>query len=364
MEIFVLGPRGGLPAHLYSQRHRMVRFNNEQLAERLESLIAKAQAASPEMLDFLPPPGRAAKKEAKPPVLPTLGLGGPSSGAGSGDPVVWISIESRHGLEVGEPIDDKIWKVHAFGERGVATRSKPTEESVAVALAGTYEYDTPRPAKDEEVDLRTLAVVYDPRGERARDFANSLQDFTETEFKAWPILPRTCLWLLSAIKQQGYTPGARHVWWQQSLGLSTSDPGVEEHGVLSDLLDTAVQFDSLNLPELLCFEMVARRYQVWEQFYKEDLRRANHSSSLQTALDAEERDLYMGMRFSRGTALVCPKLESFVADVLKDRAALSKEKRKARENLTADAKYQLQQPTNPNAKSKGKKGKGDQGGSA
>ena len=143
------------------------------------------------------------------------------------------------------------------------------------------------------------------------------------------------------------------------MGLAASDPGVEEHGILSDLLEAGVSFDALNVSELLCFEMVARRYQVWEEYYKDSLRRANTSMEMQTSLDAEERDLYMGQRFGRGAALVCPQLESHVADVLKDRAALSKEKRKARENLMPTPSA-ISAAAKPPPKRKGKHG--DEGG--
>ena len=42
----------------------------------------------------------------------------------------------------------------------------------------------------------------------------------------------------------------------------------------------------------------------------------------------------MGQRYNRGAALVCPLLEGHVADVLKDRSAIQKERRKAREERT------------------------------
>ena len=145
------------------------------------------------------------------------------------------------------------------------------------------------------------------------------------------------------------------------MGLAASDPGVEEHGILSDLLEAGVSFDALNVSELLCFEMVARRYQVWEEYYKDSLRRANTSMEMQTSLDAEERDLYMGQRFGRGAALVCPQLESHVADVLKDRAALSKEKRKARENLMP-APSPISAAIKPHPKRKAKHGEEGGGG--
>ena len=116
------------------------------------------------------------------------------------------------------------------------------------------------------------------------------------------------------------------------MGLASADPGVEEHGILSGLLETGVGFDGLNVSELLCFEMLARRYQVWEGFYKNELRQSNANASLQGAMEAEERYLFLGQRYGRGAALVCPELEAHVAEVLKERCAIQKEKRKARES--------------------------------
>ena len=130
-------------------------------------------------------------------------------------------------------------------------------------------------------------------------------------------------------------------------------------------LEAGVSYDALNVSELLCFEMLARRYQVWEEFYKDSLRLSNVHASIQSALDAEERDLFMGQRYGRGAALVCPLLESHVAEVLKERSAIQKEKRKARENLGGGGGTSSPQAMAAAAKPKvrkGKKGDGDGGG--
>ena len=68
-------------------------------------------------------------------------------------------------------------------------------------------------------------------------------------------------------------------------------------------------------------------------------------------MDAEERDLFMGERFSRNTALVSPLLQAHIAEKLKDRAAIQKERRKAQEERTLQPTVEA-----PNAKRRGKKG--------
>ena len=107
--------------------------------------------------------------------------------------------------------------------------------------------------------------------------------------------------------------------------------------------------------------MLARRYQVWEEFYKHELRQSSANASLQGAMEAEERNLFMGQRYGRGAALVCPELEAHVAEVLKERCVIQKEKRKAREGW--------QPPVSPQAlaaaaKPKSRKGKMGDGAAA
>ena len=352
-QVLLFGPRGGIPAPARGMAR--VEFNVAELGRRIANFIVRARRSAPGMLDILPDPPPGVPGGGGQAILPTAAEVVPLGGDKDELEEIWVALESRYNVEEGAPVDTKAWVVHRFGDRGIAVKIATPSMSFAVARAGTFDRDAPgRRDAEQDSDMRTLAVQYDQRGERTRDFAITTKELSETEFKHWPLRgPRTCLWVLSAIRQQGYTPAGRHVWWKQSLGLAASDPGVEEHGILSDLLEAGVSFDALNVSELLCFEMVARRYQVWEEYYKDSLRRANTSFEMQTSLDAEERDLYMGQRFGRGAALVCPQLESHVADVLKDRAALSKEKRKARENLMPSPSA-ISPAAKPGPKRKGK----------
>ena len=57
----------------------------------------------------------------------------------------------------------------------------------------------------------------------------------------------------------------RHVvmkWWKQTLQVSSSDPGVDELILLAEILETALVFDGLNIPEFQSFEAVSRRVQI------------------------------------------------------------------------------------------------------
>jgi hypothetical protein len=117
------------------------------------------------------------------------------------------------------------------------------------------------------------------------------------------------------------------------LGLSASDPGVDEHKFLSDVVESALTYDQLNVSELLCFEHVARRYQMWEEIYAQSLREAESGSGSADWLD--ERQIFLGQGRSKGHALVCPLLEQWVAEQLKSESAVLKERRKGREEKQA-----------------------------
>ena len=332
-----IGARGRLPPGLCGAREpQVVRFDRAELRQRLPGLLREAKEAEPNLEDN--------------PVDDPAGEAAPGDDAGT----LWVALETRGGVNRGDPIDPKKWTVTATGDRGVAVSGSV---SVAVGAVGTLESGAvpaaPKLADGAGEDLRTLPVQFDGRGDRDRDYAKSTMELTETSFEDWQLSgPRTCLWLQSAIRKQGFTPNNRHAWWRNSLGLSIVDAGVEEHGMLSDLMETALVYDALNLPELMCFEMVARRYQVWEEFYKDSLRASHAKGDLDATLDLEEKDLFLGQRHARGAALVCPALEEHVAEKLRVRSSIQKERRKAREERTLQP-----QPAQPSPKRRGGKGK-------
>jgi len=104
---------------------------------------------------------------------------------------------------------------------------------------------------------------------------------------------------------------------------------MDDHNFISQLFEVAATVDQLNTPALRCFELAARRYQLWEAAYEEQLRQADAGDA--GAAWLSERDLFLGTEGSSRLALVMPELREHVAEKLADRAYVLRERRKARE---------------------------------
>ena len=150
-------------------------------------------------------------------------------------------------------------------------------------------------------DLRVLPVQYQPDGTRGRSYSDAARQLSETAFPDWKVSgPRATCWLFLSIASQGYTPAQRHYWWRTVQQLTTTDIFVGDHLFLSEILEQALAFDQLNASELCIFELVARRYQLFEEHYD-------------NTFWMDERQLFLGQERGRGKALVAPALESWVA---------------------------------------------------
>ncbi|CAK0841047.1 unnamed protein product [Prorocentrum cordatum] len=238
--------------------------------------------------------------------------------------------EERAGYRPGDEVGLRQPEV-VLGDRGVCELTDGT--ALAVAKEGTLE-STATPRATAEQDLRTLPVRYDARGIRGRDFTDAVDRMSSTAMPDWPIKgPRTTLWLVQQFRRLGQTPLQRHQWWRQTQNLTAADAGVDEHQFLSELLEMGAQTDQLNEGELAVYETVARRYQLWEEIYANRLREhesgALRSSGSSAWLD--EREIFLGQERGRGGALVCPELQTWVAERLQAEAAVLKERRKGRE---------------------------------
>jgi hypothetical protein len=246
----------------------------------------------------------------------------PDSGAQDGE--VWVALEARWGFSLGDPVDVvksgvEFWRM---GDRGIA-RSNGVEV-MSVALVGSIEGDGGGIG-----DLRVLPFLASV-GPVARSFESAVLALSESPGTKWAVLgPRSVKWLCAAILEQGPGPRQRHYWWRSVLRLTASDNGVDDHCFLSDVIETAVCCDQLNVSELQCFEKIARRLQLWEEVYSVKLRKAEGGEEVDGWLD--ERAIFLGQGKSRGHALVCPLLEAWVAKELEKESAVLKERRKARE---------------------------------
>ena len=287
---------------------------------------------------------------------------------------VWVAMESRGDFKIGDIVNlplpaDSGGRAHLLvRDRGLAQLGGGL--TLAIGLRGTIpEPDPPTaasggtPAAREPDDLRTLPVRYDGRGVRGRSFHEAAQMLTESDQDDWAVKgPRSMLWVVKHMADQGHTPRQRRYWWRQVLGLQADDTGVDDHLFLSEIMEEAACFDQINISELMFIERVARRYRMWEQMYASAFRKAEAGSASGAWLD--EREIFLGNGRSRGHALICPELEKWVAARLAEESAVLKERRNGREErqlASGIAIEEIHSPGNPAADTGGGRGRGRAG---
>eukprot|EP00971_Amphidinium_carterae_P279612 5550735-Amphidinium_carterae.1 len=91
----------------------------------------------------------------------------------------------------------------------------------------------------------------------------------------------------------GQTPSTRHYWWRACY--------------------TCLRLcrDQLNIAEISAFEVLARRWQLWEEIYGAEL--AETDAGQGTDGKTSERETFLGSARGRSSALVMPELEEYVA---------------------------------------------------
>ncbi|CAK0796418.1 unnamed protein product, partial [Prorocentrum cordatum] len=341
LALCLIGPRGGLPTKLNGH---ILRLDMDRFRRNEARLLGEGRQLAKEIREAegLPegPPGALADAAADgdaaqlplppPPGAPGAAQGGAARAGGAGKSVRWVAAEERAGYKPGDEVGLQQPEA-VLGDRGVCELTDGTV--LAVAKEGALE-STATPRAAAEQDLRTLPVRYDARGVRVRDFTDAVDRMSSTAMPDWPIKgPRTTLWLVQQFKRLGQTPLQRHQWWRQTQNLTAADAGVDEHQFLSELLEMGAQTDQLNEGELAVYETVARRYQLWEEIYANRLR-GHESGALRSSGSSawlDEREIFLGQERGRGGALVCPELQTWVADRLQAEAAVLKERRKGRE---------------------------------
>ncbi|CAK0844517.1 unnamed protein product [Prorocentrum cordatum] len=371
LRLLPLGPRGGLPVPR-PQGH-ILRVDNARLSAELQQLCDEAAQMALDIREDegLPAPAAphgvladgeagalaeapapAALAAAARPAGPAVG-GAAAAGALAAAPAaphrapaagallapapprpaappadaVWLSAETRGGFTAGAPIPPELLGADGqpqavLGDRGVVVLASGV--ALAVAVADTLEAGTAA-LSSSGGDLRTLPVLYSPAGGRSRSFHDAVAKMSTTPFPDWRIKgPRTAAWLLEKISEAGYTPLQRHFWWRSIQGLTASDSGVDDHHFISEVLQELTTYDQLNAGELVVVEILCRRYQLWEELYASSLREAEAGQDAAPWLD--ERSSFLGQDRSRGSALVCPALESWVAEKLREESAILKER--------------------------------------
>ena len=302
-------PPGVNRLHVYSFR--------PMSAQQYQTLLQRARtaAAAFRVAQGLPPPGL----HVAPP--PQAGAAGPV--AGDADPMVWVSLESDVGRVAGEVVIAEGVPLPAgsvtlgnnkalIPEGGGALAVKQVSKS----LVGTMGVK----------DLRTLPLVFDQQGNRRQEFSLVVARMSQDNMPGGGLLldgPPSTFGVLKSMVARGLTPVTDHEHWVRTHDLPRGDRSVYEMEVITRALEAFAMHDQLNLPNSKGVELLLRRWQL--------IREAHRISP--GAPDYSSADVFMGWEYRRGDG-VNPELAKFVAGELKDQAAIAKEARKAREEMS------------------------------
>ena len=102
---------------------------------------------------------------------------------------------------------------------------------------------------------------------------------------------------------------------------------------LAQVMEVALVNDQMAIQNSEAFELLSRRWQMWEAAYQTELRSAEAGDASGDWL--AERDVFLGIERLGSGSIVMPELEEHVAAKLGARAAVLKERRKAREEAAA-----------------------------
>ena len=94
-------------------------------------------------------------------------------------------------------------------------------------------------------DARVLSpVIYDIKGNRWRDFGDSIRDMHEEPMSDFPLDgERTALWLLGYIVSHGGTPDARQTKWSTEQTVDKDTTTYQIHDLIGFALELAVNYE-------------------------------------------------------------------------------------------------------------------------
>ena len=349
VEMVQLGPRGGPPEALRRAHVEIHRFDEfyyrEQLTEIFEEgrriaadarLAVVAVGAGPRRLTGKRPVGGAAPAAAA--VSPArvdemFILAEPTKardvGADVSDQTVVCRFPPLTGTDLLVKVDGMIVRAKAVKvEDGVKwseeRRSFLKDRLGLAAGAGP----TTEPAFLE--DARTLPVLYDARGERGRAFASGVSVLDPQIFEDWPYdPPRTALYYAKEIGKLGFGPVARHEKWMIDNKLTQDDVGVSEHEVGSEILETLLAYDQVDISNLAGVERLVRRLQFIEEGYRQKLESKRMEKS--TDFSGSMAEHFSGKPRMAGGAIVSPALLKHAAEKAAQDNDILKQQRKAAE---------------------------------
>ena len=207
---------------------------------------------------------------------------------------------------------------------GVVAGRAPGLEALAAAIRGGPGGAAAPVARGGGGDARTLPVKFDSDGSQYREFREAVGLCEQMEIERFVVQgPRTALWVMRFICENGGTPLGRHTKFKSDAGLTSADPGVVTHEHLCKLLQTALTVDQLDGSNSATIELICRELQLVEEKYGDRLRSKDNFS--------EEGEYFMRTSVGQSNVCMCPALRTWISEEVRSDAAILKERRKARE---------------------------------
>lgn len=346
---YFLGPGGAIPGHLNAANvYGFAPILPNRMANYYVQGRALADAARVARGLHAPVPPAVAPAMVPPPPAPVPGvlagaLPAPVPLAAPAAPLLantWISLEDKGRIKRGD--------VLAVDPAPLPPGHVAAGDRALVPIDGECIFA--RKVKPEEVaqhkleDIRILPVTFDGQGVRRREFANAVMLLEDVNPQGGGLQlegPATVLKFVKMLRDSSQTPSTFHEFWIRTSEIPKGDRSVYEHECLARILESMLTVDQLHVSSLQSAELLSRRMLV--------IREAHKTSP--GAPDYSAADITMGWRFRRGAQGVVPEMSAYVAQELKNEAAVMKEARKAKE----EAKLRRQDP-------KGNKSKGQNGG--
>jgi hypothetical protein len=134
------------------------------------------------------------------------------------------------------------------------------------------------------------------------------------------------LWcLLFVLAQTGGGFTARVQAFMNLSKLSFNDGHMTEYSLIAKVLEMALTWDQLNIANLACMELLARRFQLIEEKYRHRLPQHDAKNTMDPESDA---GLFLGLgtasSFGRLSVCVMPALSEYIGTELGKEAAISK----------------------------------------
>ena len=176
-------------------------------------------------------------------------------------------------------------------------------------------------------DARILGPLQRTReGRRHRDFREAVTAMRQEKHDDFPLVgDRSFKWLCEYIVDHGGTPDGRHTKWMMESGCTKDSAAAHLHDLLGFAIELGVTYDQVDGSNLASMEVVSGAYQLIEE--------------TMGSMKIEGVEHYIGRQKQsarRGVAMA-PGVAKYATDQLAKETEIQKQRRKAREEKTAQA---------------------------